>query len=78
MYAHYEVVAREIVAALHEEAKAADQVREARAGRARRTIVAPALGLLAGIRQAVGWWLVALGSRLMMAALGNVPELREA
>jgi hypothetical protein len=78
MYAHYEVVTREIVAALRAEAEAAHRVKEAGAGRTRRSLTAPALSLWIGVRQAVGWWLVALGSRLMMAALGNVPELREA
>jgi hypothetical protein len=78
MYAHYEVVARDIVATLHAQAEAADRVREARAGRARKSLAAPALGLWVGVRQAVGWWLVALGSRLMTVALEGVPELREA
>jgi hypothetical protein len=78
MYAHYEVVAREIVATLHADAEAADRVREASAGRATRSLAAPALSLLVGGRRAVGWWLVALGSRLMMVALEGVPELREA
>jgi hypothetical protein len=53
-------------------------VREASAGRATRSLAAPALSLLVGGRRAVGWWLVALGSRLMMVALEGVPELREA